>query len=66
MASATQNDIKEKTKEKMNYIASRLNDLEPEIIGGLCIRLLIDNVQSFEQIKTILDEVKQIQNSVRR
>lgn len=64
MASATQTEIKNRVKEKMIYISNRLDNLKPESIGGLCIRLLIDNVQSFEQIINILDEVEEIDKNL--
>ncbi len=48
----------------MIYISNRLDNLKPESIGGLCIRLLIDNVQSFEQIINILDEVEEIDKNL--
>lgn len=57
----TELEIKLKAKLKMEMIAERLRQLEPETVGGIALRLLCDCVPKIEEALNIIDEAEAIE-----
>lgn len=57
----TEIEIKEKAKQKMEMLAEKLNQLKPETVGGIALRLLCDCVPKTDEAIKIIDEAEAIE-----
>lgn len=58
---ATEQEIKNKAEQKMLAIAERLKQLQPELVGGIALRLLCDCFPKTEEAFKIIDEAEAIE-----
>lgn len=57
----TEIEIREKQKLKMEMIAEKLRQLEPETVGGIALRLLCDCFPKTETAIELIDEAEAIE-----
>ena len=60
----TEIEIKDKAKLKMEMIAERLRQLQPETLGGIALRLLCDCVPTIEEALKLVDEAEAIEKNL--